>query len=121
MLSTRTHGVMDYLMFIVIGVSPWIFGFAEVGGAATTIPVAIAIIGIVMSLFTDYELGVFHVLSMRTHLTMDVIAGLFLAFSPWIFGFSEQVWAPHLIFGGLEVLAGLFTSRVPSYTSRTYY
>lgn len=119
-LSTRTHGVIDYFMFIVLGISPWLFGYAA-GGAETTIPVVIAIAGIIASLMTDYELGAFHVIPMRIHLTLDVIAGLFLAFSPWLFGFSDTVWVPHLLFGAVETVAGLFTSRVPSYRGTSYY
>ena len=39
---------------------------------------------------------------MRMHLTMDTVAGIFLAISPWLFGFYKQganAWLPHLIVG----------------------
>jgi hypothetical protein len=32
-ISTKTHGVLDYLMGLFLILSPWIFGFAN-GGAA---------------------------------------------------------------------------------------
>lgn len=115
-ISTRIHGVLDYLMCTLLIVSPWIFGFA-LGGAETWVPVLLGAGGILYSLFTDYELGAVRKLSMSTHLTLDVLAGAFLAVSPWLFGFSEYVYLPHLILGLLEVGAGLFTKKTPD-TSR---
>jgi hypothetical protein len=34
---------------------------------------------------------------------MDVAAGLFLAASPWLLGFAEVVFWPHLLVGLFEV------------------
>jgi hypothetical protein len=33
----------------------------------------------------------------------------FLAISPWLFGFSNKVYLPHLIFGLIEMAAGMMT------------
>ena len=51
---------------------------------------------------------------MPVHLWIDGLAGALLAVSPWLFGFSELVWAPHLIVGLLEIGAALFTHTAPS-------
>jgi hypothetical protein len=69
---------------------------------------------ILYSLCTIYELGVLHLIPMPTHLTLDLASGVLLAASPWLFGFSEQVWAPHLVLGLFEIGASLTTRRVPS-------
>ena len=53
-------------------------------------------------------------ISMRTHLIMDYILGLFLAASPWLFGFSDRPaneWAPHLVVGLLIFGQALMTSH----------
>lgn len=113
-IPTKIHGVMDYLLFALLIASPWLFGFAA-GGAETIIPVVVGAVGILYSLFTDYEVAASRQISMRTHLTLDFIAGLFLAVSPWLFGFSEFVWVPHLVLGIAEMGASLFTSRIPEY------
>lgn len=111
-ISTKTHGVLDYLMGAFLIVSPWVFGFAN-GSPAQSIPVILGVIMIVMSLFTNYEAGLFKSISMRTHLTMDIMSGIFLLLSPWLFNFYEVVYLPHLILGLAEVGAALMTSSIP--------
>lgn len=74
-----------------------------------------------MPLFTDYEGGARKVISMSTHLTMDVIAGIFLAASPWLLNFNEQVYLPHLIVGILEIGAGLFTETESQHAGHHHY
>src|SRR5687768_15072032 len=118
-IGTKLHGYLDYIMGVVVAASPWIFGFAR-GGAETIIPVVLGVGVIIYSLMTDYELGVSHVISMRTHLTLDLIGGIILAISPWLFGFADYIWAPHLIFGILEMGASLMTKRTPG-TERIFH
>jgi hypothetical protein len=113
MIGTKTHGYLDYLMGALLIASPWIFDFYR-GGAETWVPVVLGVGVIIYSLMTDYELGISHMISMRTHLTLDIISGALLAASPWLFGFSDYVYGPHLILGILEIGAGLMTKTKPS-------
>lgn len=119
-ISTRTHGIMDYLMGVLLIIAPWIFNFAA-GGAETWIPVILGIGTILYSLMTNYEYGAANIISMKGHLWLDGIAGLFLAISPWLFDFADLVYLPHLILGLLEVGAALMTdsTSVRSPTSGT--
>lgn len=112
-IPTHIHGYIDYVIGIVLIAAPWLLGFAA-GGAETWVPVVIGASVIVYSLVTDYELGIMPGISMDTHLLLDGIGGLVLALSPWIFGFAELVWIPHLVVGILEVLTASMTERVPA-------
>jgi hypothetical protein len=93
-------------------VAPWMFGFAQ-NGAETWVPVMLGVGMLIYSMCTNYEYGAFKLLSVPAHLTIDLLGGLFLAASPWIFGFADYVYLPHLILGILEVGASLMTRRVP--------
>ncbi|MDQ3278240.1 MAG: SPW repeat protein, partial [Bacteroidota bacterium] len=84
-------------------------------GAETWVPVILGASAILYSLFTDYEMGATSGISMRTHLTLDLLSGLLLAMSPWIFGFADVVYVPHLVFGILEIGVALITRRDPAY------
>ncbi|MHA4846797.1 SPW repeat domain-containing protein [Flavitalea antarctica] len=103
LISSRVHGYLDYIVGALLVATPWLFGFAR-GGAETWVFIAQGTLAILYSLLTNYELGVVRILSMRVHLVLDLAASLFLAFSPWIFGFSDYIWVPHIIFGIMEIL-----------------
>ena len=106
---------MDYLMGILLIAAPWLFNFAR-GGAETWVPVILGVSAILYSLLTDYEYSLSRTISMGTHLTLDLISGIFLAASPWIFNFDEYVYLPHLIFGVLEIGASMLTERTPGHS-----
>lgn len=107
-LSRRAHGALDYIVGILLIAAPKLFGFD--GGIEAQIPFYLGIATIVYSLLTDYELGLIKVLPFRAHLTLDVLSGLFLAASPWLFQFSDRVWVPHLVVGLVELGAVVMTS-----------
>jgi hypothetical protein len=105
-LPTRVHGVLDYTVGLFLIGAPWLLGF-DYGGAETVVFVIFGVTAIFYSLFTDYELGVARMLNMRIHLLLDIAAGLFLAASPWLFGFADDVMIPHIVFGAFSVLVAL--------------
>src|SRR5690606_32770349 len=94
-------------------------GFAN-GGAEQTVPIVIGALILIQALMTDYELGAVKAMPLSAHLTMDLVAGIFLAASPWLFGFAEEVFWPHLIVGLLEIGAGLMTRKEPDYKLATH-
>lgn len=112
-IPTRLHAILDYLLGAVMIVLPWLADFAA-GGAETWIFVILGAGVILYSLFTDYEYALSRNIPMPTHLGLDIAGGVVLAASPWLFGFADFVYWPHVIFGALEVGAGLMTQRVPS-------
>lgn len=81
------------------------------------IPIILAVFTLLLSLLTDYEFGLFRVIPMKTHLALDVATGLFLVISPWVFGFSDKVYVPHVFVGALQLLVA-FTTQTVAYTDR---
>jgi hypothetical protein len=104
--------MLDYGVGALLIVAPWLFGFAD-GGPRMWIPILLGAGAIIYSLLTDYELGVARAIPMTTHLALDAASGVFLAASPWLFGFADDVWFPHLVLGLFEVGASLTTQTRP--------
>ena len=119
-IPTRVHGYLDYIVGALLIAAPWLFDFAR-GGAETWIPVALGAGAILYSLITDYELGVSKTISMRTHLMLDLMSGILLAASPWLFGFADYIWEPHLILGLFEIGAALMTKQEPGRTGNRHH
>lgn len=120
-IPTKVHGVLDYLVAIALIFAPMIFGFSQVGGAAVAIPIVLGIGLFVYSLFTKYEWGAVKAISMPYHLAIDVIASVFLALSPWLFGFADQalnVWLPHVVVGAAVILVVLCSKTEPELASQ---
>lgn len=115
-LDTRTHGIIDYVVGVLLILAPFILGFAD-GGAAMWIPILVGLVIIGQSLLTDYELGVLRKIPMSTHLGLDMAAGAVLLVSPFVFGFAEVIWWPHVLVGAAEIGIALVTRRVPGYRS----
>jgi hypothetical protein len=113
-IPTKIHAVLDYLSVALFIASPWLFGFAT-GGAAQWIPIVAGVVVLGQSVLTDYEGGIARVMPMQAHLVMDMLLGLVVAASPWLFGFASYVYLPHVLFGALALGAGLFTKRVPAH------
>ncbi|MGF9758021.1 SPW repeat protein [Microvirga sp. 0TCS3.31] len=111
-IPTGIHGVIDYLTGLLLVVAPFVLGFAD-GGAAQWVPIILGAAILGMSLMTDYELSLAKVIPMPLHLGVDALGGLLLAASPWLFGFADQVFWPHLIIGLMEIGVSLMTHTVP--------
>jgi hypothetical protein len=118
-IPTKVHGALDYIVGLALIFAPMIFGFMDVGGPAVIIPMVLGVGLIVYSLFTKYEWGLVKVLGMPYHLIFDVVASIFLATSPFIFGFYTQalnVWVPHVVVGIAVILVVIFSKPQPAVT-----
>lgn len=110
MISTRNHGIIDYLTGAILILAPYLFGFAT-GGVMQWLPQALGAMIIVMSLLTRYELSVAKVIPLKVHLAVDMAGGVLLAASPWLFGFAGLIWWPHVLIGLMEIVVPLMTKR----------
>jgi len=112
-LTRRAHGVLDYIVGLLLILAPSLFGFND-GTAAQNVPMILGFSALGYSLLTNYELGLFKLLPFRAHLTLDLLSGLLLAVSPWMFGFADRVWVPHVLVGLLEIGAVVMTRTTAS-------
>ncbi|KAF2510563.1 SPW repeat domain-containing protein [Flavobacterium foetidum] len=111
-IDTKTHGYMDYIMGIFLIASPSLFELDH-NRIESTIFYVLGVSAILYSLLTNYELGFMKLIPMKFHLILDFLSGALLAASPWLFGFSETVYGPHLVLGIIEIGASLLTSAKP--------
>ena len=111
-ISTRVHGMVDYPMGVLLIIAPYLFDFAT-GGAAQWVPIILGVAMLASAIMTKYELGLIPLIPMPLHLTMDLLSGILLLVSPWLFGFADTVYLPHVILGLIEIGASLTTEKQP--------
>lgn len=113
-ITSRLHGIIDYIVGAALIAAPWLFGFAnfDTYPEATWTPIVIGAAIIGMSLMTNYEYSIAKIIPLRAHLAVDFAAALFLGVSPWLFSFAEYVYLPHVLAGIAEIAIVCMTSTV---------
>ncbi len=111
-VPTRFHGAIDYLVAISLILAAPALGYAG-GGAKTWAAVVAAVLVTAYSLLTNYEWGLLRRIAVPVHLALDLLTGIFLAASPWLLDFRDEVWAPHAAAGAILIAASLTTHPRP--------
>jgi hypothetical protein len=111
--------VLDYTFAVLLMVSPWLLGYSEVM-VAKWVAVVAGLLVICYSLFTRYELGIWKMMPMRVHLWFDYVGGALLIIAPWFFGFSEEVVAPFVVFGIVDIIVPLLTHKYAGVPGEDY-
>lgn len=113
-IPTRVHGLVDYVVGGTLIAAPKLLGFAD-GSAKQRVPEVLGTTVIGYSAFTNYEQGVVKAIPMKSHLGLDMVTGIVLASSPWVFGFADQIKCPHVVFGLMSIIVPQLTQLRPTY------
>ncbi|HEX2111770.1 MAG TPA: hypothetical protein VHF67_09465 [Gaiellaceae bacterium] len=114
-ISTRVHGIVDYVTGATLVAAPELFRLKGVPRSAR-VPRLLGTGATGYSLLTDYELGAVRLLPMRAHLALDAAGGALLALSPWLLGTARRGrrhWLPHALVGAGEIAFALVTKSEP--------
>lgn len=112
-ISTKFFGFFNYLLAAALIASPWMFGMVEISSAALLIPIYIGWLQFIMNVFSNNETSLIKQFPIHTHLTIDILMGFILFVSPWLYTFSDRIWAPQVIFGLILMGLAIFTKGTP--------
>lgn len=112
-ISSKAHTVIGLIVGVVLLFAPSIFGFTD-NTAATVTAIVVGLFIILNELITTSPYSPLKLVPMRVHIVIDIVTGLVLALSPWLFGFMDSdqphQWVPHLIVGILTIGYAAMTS-----------
>nr|WP_294929098.1 hypothetical protein [uncultured Flavobacterium sp.] len=111
-IDTKTHGYIDYSMGALLIAMAYFINFNS-DNTPNFVLYLVGSLAIFYSLLTKYELGVIKIIPMYIHLMLDSLSGIFLATSPWLLGFADDVFLPHLLLGLFEIGTTIMTSIRP--------
>jgi hypothetical protein len=110
-IPSKIHTYIGLVVGVVLIAAPWIFGFDDESTPKWT-AVVIGLFLLVNELVTTSPSSPVKVVPMKAHIAIEVVTGIVLAVSPWLFGFADldsKAWVPHLVVGILVVGYALIT------------
>jgi len=118
-ISPTFFGYFNYLLAIVTMASPWLFcsvdgtPFIHIGGASLFFPLMFGWFQLLMAIFSNSKAGIIGVFPIQMHCTLDTLTGFVLLTTPWLYGFHDRVFLPHLILGAIIFIFGIGTKNSP--------
>jgi hypothetical protein len=117
-ISHSFFGYFAYPLAIVTMASPWIFNsangthFVNVGGASLFFPFMFGWFSLLMAIFSNTK-GFINIFPSQMHCTLLTIVGFVIMVAPWLYGFHDRVFLPHLILGAINFIMGVYTKGSP--------
>jgi len=109
-LNSKLHGLGDYAAAVVLIIAPFILGIGEQSMIAQWASIIGGVGLIVYSLLTDYAFSAVKVIPFKTHLILDLIAGVAFVALPFILGLDGIVRL-YLIVMGVGVILVVAVSQ----------
>lgn len=81
LLSPKIHGLVDYVSVVLLALSPSLFGLA---GPAALLAYALAAIHLLLTVLTDFPLGLVKLVPFRLHGLVEIVVGVSLVALPWL-------------------------------------
>ena len=74
-LSSKMHGFLDYVTVIFLLLTPYLFGF---NGLVAYFTFSLGIVHLVLTLFTNFEWGLFRIIPLRIHGAIELAVSVLL-------------------------------------------
>lgn len=117
-ISATPHGVLDYGLGLFLMNAPWIFRFNDVSAATYTM-VAVGLIVLAVSLFTNYPLGLVKAIPFKVHGSIETVGALMLLASPWIMGYADFDVPRNLaVFSGIIYIGVIALTNYSAYQTQ---
>ncbi|TWI98731.1 hypothetical protein JN11_02919 [Mucilaginibacter frigoritolerans] len=106
-ISPTIHGLIDYLVVVFLLTSPATFGFTGLLAGFTYV---IGIIHLLLTICTEYKLGIFKFIPLTIHSGIELMMGVLLIVIAYtLFSNNSEGKLFYVIFGTVILLTWLFT------------
>ena len=87
-VTKKIHAYLDYPVALSLMLAPFALRLDSSDPSAVWLAVGTGVAAMVLTLFTDHNLGLFRVLPYWAHLTVDFLVGLVFLLAPVVLGFA---------------------------------
>lgn len=81
MITSKVHGNLDYVTALFFLIAPSLFTLSQVG---IIVCYTLAIVHFLMTLLTNFPMGLFRFIPFRGHGYVELLVGILLILGPWI-------------------------------------
>ncbi|MCE9597672.1 MAG: hypothetical protein K8S54_06865 [Spirochaetia bacterium] len=106
-LTPFLHGLLDYVTVVIFLVAPTALGLA---GLAAVVSYALAGVHLLMTIVTNFRLGVIKLVPFTLHGWVERIVGPVLVILPFILGFENIARLFYIAMGVIIVIVGVLTN-----------
>jgi VIT1/CCC1 family predicted Fe2+/Mn2+ transporter len=111
LISSKNHTYIGLVVGAALVVAPWIFQFDDVSSAKWS-AILVGLSVLVNEVVTTSPASPLKIVPMKIHVALDVVTGVFLLVTPFLFQFSDEdatAWVPHVVVGLLIAGYALLT------------
>ncbi|MEZ4817525.1 MAG: hypothetical protein R2776_06105 [Flavobacteriaceae bacterium] len=99
-VTKQIHAYLDYPVAIALMALPYLLGLGNSNAAALYLSVIVGVAALVLTVFTNHQLGLVRVIPYKIHLLVDGLVGFVFVLAPFIFSFQGLDALYYWIFGG---------------------
>ena len=92
---------MDYATVLLFALAPTLF---NLGGTYATVCYVLAAGYLIITLLTDFQMGIAHLISFPMHGWLELVSGIVFLASPYLFGFADDNETARNFFMAMGVL-----------------
>lgn len=96
-VTKQIHAYLDYPVAIALMALPYILGL----GSSMYLSVIVGVAALILTVFTNHQLGLVRVIPYKIHLLVDGLVGFVFVLTPFIFSFQGLDALYYWIFGGM--------------------
>lgn len=87
-VTKKMHAYLDYPVALALMGLPFLLGVGESYSLGWELSMVVGVAAFLLTLLTDHELGVYKIISYKTHLFVDAAVGVLFVTAPFLFGFE---------------------------------
>ena len=108
-IAPGVHGVLDYVLAVVLIFAPFILGFDS--DTASVVSIVAGVHELQMAMLTAWSTGIVKLIAPAVHGVIDYICVLALIAAPFVFGFDDDTATAFFVVLGVGALGLIAATR----------
>jgi hypothetical protein len=118
-VTKKMHAYLDYPLAAALIILPFVLKLGKCDLLALTLSIEAGVAFLILTLFTDHQLGVYRIIPYKVHLVIDAIVGIVFIIAPFLFTFQRRDAWYYWVIGGSVLTAVSLNKAEKDVSSQT--